>query len=418
MKIEDLHALHMSGMTIIVDVDGTIVPDKAANLPPDTASFLKQLAFRNDVYFASNGSPEHARKFAEEVGANFFECSKPFLSGVPEHVRMSPRKVVIGDKYLTDGLFAAALGAEFVKVDHARAPTDSFLIRASYVLDDFVWRAKAYFFLMRPWQWVKNLLVIAPVFFAGEFFDAGIFGKSIMAAFVFSAFASVTYIFNDVFDIEFDKKHPKKSLRPLAAGRISLAQAGAVAVVLLLLGFAGLVHMPSLAFAVACYVLINISYTLFLKNIPILDVVSVALCYVLRILAGGLAAHVYVSPWIILCVFFGSLFVILGKRLAEFTREHRRPVLEKYSREELSAAFTASGVSAILIYSIWSVLGHPSDYLVYSTFFVVVAILRVIHLIYRNDGRGESPEVLVFKDPVILSSFIAWLLYVAAIFVY
>lgn len=414
-RFTDLPQNFFENSTLIIDVDGTLVADKNTNIEDPVLQKIREFAENNEVFICSNGSPKNAEKFAQLSGTKFFKCLKPFRGNVLTILPKRPT-VVIGDKYLTDGLFALNIGASFVKIGHLKSANDKLFTKATYLLDDTVWKLRNYLMLMRPWQWIKNLLVFAPVFFAGGLQNSNSLVNVFIATIIFSIFSSATYVFNDIFDFENDKKHINKKNRPLASGLISTKEAVILCLVLLCLGAFGLYYLPSIALIMLAYVALNIIYTLLFKNIAVLDAISVASCYVLRILAGGFAASVYISPWIILCVFFGALFVVLGKRKGEFNKEKRRKVLEEYSEKGLDMLFTASGVATLVVYSIWSVLGHSSNYLIFSTVFVAVAIFRLMDVIYKGSELSESPELLVFKDRVVFVSFSVWIVYVSLTF--
>ena len=406
----------ISDSVLIIDVDGTLVPNKNKDLSSYVVDKLKKLSKTNEIWLCSNGSSANAANFAKILSVQSFRCLKPFRGEIENIVPKTLKKIVIGDKYLTDGLFAKCIGANFIKIDHLRGETDSLYIKVTYLLDDVVWSLKNYFVLMRPWQWVKNLLVIAPVFFAGEFVDKSILLNVFWATVIFSVFASAMYVFNDILDTEKDKNHPKKKFRPLASGVVRTKEAWLLFIILVMLGSVGLYFEPAIIFMVLSYVALNIFYSILLKRVPVIDAISVALSYVLRVLVGGVATSTYVSPWIILCVFFGALFVVFGKRLAEFYNNDRRHVLNYYSKKILSFLFLCSVIATVIVYAVWSVFSHHSPYLIYSTVFVAVALFRVYYLIRKGNELGESPEILVFKDRTIFISFVVWLGYVSFVF--
>lgn len=148
----------------------------------------------------------------------------------------------------------------------------------------------------------------------------------------------------------------------------------------------------------------------------VVDIACVSAFYLLRIVAGGVAAAVSLSPWIMLCAMFGALFVIIGKRRAEAHRAQRRAVLEEYSSSALDFMLVASASLAIMAYGIYSVIGHTSPYLVYSTAFVAFALFRMLNRMYTHPEDAESPELLVFQDGWILGAFLAWALCTFLIF--
>ncbi|OHA87579.1 MAG: hypothetical protein A3A96_01090 [Candidatus Zambryskibacteria bacterium RIFCSPLOWO2_01_FULL_39_39] len=284
------------------------------------------------------------------------------------------------------------------------------------MLDDIVWAVLPYIRLVRPWQWIKNLLVFAPVFFAVGVLNSSLFSRTLLVFITFCLASSLVYTFNDILDYKQDSLHPKKKNRPIASAEISKKNA-ILLIFFLAIGIFYLVMLvPSIILPILLYVVINIFYSFKLKHIAVLDIILISLFYILRIIAGGLATEIYVSPWIVVCVFFGSLFVILGKRRAEHTKENRRLVLNDYSSEALNFMLGISASLAIIAYGIWSVTEHNSPYLVYSTIFVVFAIFRILNHIYTNPHEAESPEILVFKDRLILGSFLSWGVYIFWLF--
>lgn len=407
---------NVEGKTFILDVDGTLVEDKNEIISKETIEKIKELSKKNTVYICSNGSPQNAKSFSKITNTNFLSAKKPFVFGIDKDLLNKEYKIVVGDKYLTDGLFALNSGSDFMKVDHLKSGKEPLFIKVTYMVDDIVWFFIPYIKLIRPWHWVKNTLVFAPLFFAGYFLHYSYFKNALIAAAVFSIFASLMYIFNDIVDVDADKLHPIKKSRPIASGQVTRFGLLLLVSLLVILGLIFLYILPSIISIIFIYVVLNFLYTLFLKKIPVVDVILVSVFYVLRILTGGISTGVYISPWIVLCVFFGSLFVVFGKRLAEFHRVERRAVLNHYSESSLTQLFSGSAVVAIVVYSIWSVLGHHSQYLVYSTVFVSIAIFELVNRIHTGDYHFESPEILVFKDKVVLASFICWVLYVSFVF--
>lgn len=399
---------------IIVDIDGTLVPDKSNHIPKTARDLISTLKKIHCVWVCSNGDPVRTQFLAEELDVPVLPVHKPHgvLPAIP---KLDKGVVVVGDKYLTDGLFAQRIRARFVKVDHVTSFTDSLSIKLSYVIDDVVWFVICAAQLMRPFQWVKNMLIYAPLFFAHEAFSSKLVEVSV-GVFVFSLSASVVYIFNDIHDRAVDALHPTKKHRPLASGQVSEKQAYMLIAMLLSIVCIGIFFVPTIILPVVFYMGVNIAYSLWFKHVAIIDILLVASFYVLRVVVGGVVAHVPLSPWILLCVFFGALFVVIGKRRSEYAREDRRGVLEEYSEKTLDYMVAVSAAVAIISYGIYTVIGYDSPYLVYSTFFVVLALFRVLNHIYMHPEQGESPERLVFKDPVVLGAFIGWVVYVFIVF--
>jgi decaprenyl-phosphate phosphoribosyltransferase len=273
-----------------------------------------------------------------------------------------------------------------------------------------------YLRLMRPWQWVKNLLVFAPLFFVGKIGLGGKFFPILLTFAIFSIAASGVYVLNDIFDRVPDSLHPKKKNRPLASGAISPRKAYYFLVTLFIIEVVLLTIQPVIAPVIIFYITLNGAYTAWFKHIAVVDILCVAMFYVIRIIVGGIAVGVPLSSWIIFCTFFGALFVIVGKRRSEYKNDVRRRVLEQYSKTALDFMLGTSAGLAVIAYGIWSILAHPSPYLVYSTVFVVLALFRMLNRIYTHEIDGESPEFLVFKDRWIFTSFVLWLLYIFLIF--
>lgn len=267
-----------------------------------------------------------------------------------------------------------------------------------------------YLTLIRPKQWVKNVLVFMPAFFAGTLFMPSVFSQVVLAAVAFSLLASAMYICNDVRDRKADARHPRKRFRPVSSGKIPVPHALAFAGCLVVLAFGIASLVAGLWLILIAYLCINVAYTLFLKHVPILDVAVVASMYVLRIIVGSVAAAAAFSPWITLATFFLALFLIAGKRRSEYGREatERRGMLDGYSRETLDGLVLGAGVLAICAYGLWSVLVHPSPYAVYTVLPVTVVIFRALNHFYQHPEEGESPELMVFSDPWTYALTLLW----------
>lgn len=421
----DLDERTLSGALIIIDVDGTLTSDKNRTIDPPVREKLRALGGLGEVYLFSHGLPERTRMLADENGVHFLESThrKPSRRVIEKLESQGKRLVVVGDKSLTDGLFAANIGARFVPVRRIRHEHDDLYVRITYALDDAasyairaVFPVLPYLLLMRPAQWVKNALVFAPLFFASEAFDLAALGRTALAALIFCGVASAMYVFNDIRDAEADRKHPSKKSRPVASGVVTVSHAWALFLFLVALSFGGVLLLPAIAPAIALYIAGNIAYSLILKRVAVVDIALVALFYVIRIIAGGAAAAVYVSPWIVLCVLFGALFIVVGKRRAESSHTAKRAVFQSYSERSLDLLLAASATLAVASYGLYSILGAHSAYAVYSTIFVFVAIARLVNQMYAPDGDAEYPESLIFKDPWVLAMGILWIFYMAALF--
>ncbi|MBM3204958.1 hypothetical protein FJZ48_03200 [Candidatus Uhrbacteria bacterium] len=413
----DLPVDRIRGLKVILDVDGTITPDRQGSITPEAVAKIEEIKKAGHrVFISSNGSPKHAEAFAQRAGVETIIGKKPFSAAFNKYLSTGELVTVIGDKGITDGLLARRLGADFIHVRRLTSAQDSVMAQISYGIDFFVSQSLPFVLLARPWQWIKNLLIFAPIFFAGNILSTPALGRTALAFCIFSFAASAVYIINDLFDRETDMLHPKKSRRPLAAKDLSPRAALLFASLIIGLDLYLVTWIPWLGVPIFLYIIFNLIYSRWLKHVAIIDVTMIAAFYILRIIAGGIAAGVPLSPWITLCTFFGALFIVIGKRRAEMDQKSRRAVLEKYSCQALDFMLAISASIAIISYGIWSSVGHASIYLVYSTIFVVIALLRLLNRIYISPQSAESPDMLVFKDYWILGSFISWALFVFFIF--
>lgn len=269
--------------------------------------------------------------------------------------------------------------------------------------------------LLRPKQWIKNAFVLAPLLFSHQFTYVESWKLSLWAVLCFFCVACVVYIANDIKDIEEDRLHPVKRLRPLAAGEITQLSA-----VLLACAFAAssLFFMTLLPYGCALiaivYVLLNVFYTYHLKRFAIVDIFFIASCYVLRVLMGCYALDVTVSPWIILTTFLLALFLGFGKRyheigLSEYAQSKSN--LQHYNRALLDRLITISGGGALITYAIYTAeistrLGAVN--MVYTVAFVAFGLFRYLQSIYVY-GQGGEPETIILRDRWQLVNLVLWL---------
>ncbi|NGU67654.1 decaprenyl-phosphate phosphoribosyltransferase, partial [Clostridium perfringens] len=191
--------------------------------------------------------------------------------------------------------------------------------------------------LMRPKQWIKNFFVFGALIFSYSFLNLNKTIAALIAFILFCLISSTVYIMNDILDVEKDRIHPKKRFRPIASGAISIKQATIALVVLLAISMiSSFMINKGLFFILVLYFINNIFYSFKIKNIVILDVISIAVGFILRVIAGGVAIDVSLSGWILLCTFFISLFLGFEKRRNEIIKlegkanEHRK-ILDDYS---------------------------------------------------------------------------------------
>ncbi|MBP6942653.1 MAG: UbiA family prenyltransferase [Candidatus Buchananbacteria bacterium] len=420
MYFHDLDVTKFQGATVILDVDGTIVIDGESSVSAVVQAKLTALTAQAKVFLCSNGHRDRIASVATTLGLPLIPnvVLKPSPRVLAETtIARTDKLVVIGDKFLTDGLLAANLKAQFIKVDHVRGANEKPAVRLAYMIDRIVTVfAKPLTFLapiwilMRPWQWVKNLLVFAPLFFAAEVLDAHKLGSTMLAGVAFCALASLIYVINDLHDVEADRAHPLKQFRPLAWESISRLQLVVLVVALIAVVILILTAVPVLLLVLLAYVFLNLVYSRYLKHWAVFDIVTIAFLYVLRIEAGGVAAAVYVSPWIILCVFFGALFLAAGKRLAESRYPNRRSVLDQYTPEIIKSIVVAAAILVVSTYSLYSVLGSKSAFQVFTVPLVAIIIFRLLLKIIRQPEAGEFPESLVVKDWKVVAMLAIWLL--------
>jgi 4-hydroxybenzoate polyprenyltransferase len=277
-----------------------------------------------------------------------------------------------------------------------------------------------YIRLLRPHQWIKNLLILAPPFFGGAFFsDPTLLFAMIQAFFAFSFASSTGYIINDLSDLITDKLHPIKKFRPLASGRVSTQSA----VILVLLTFAIAIGL-SLSFGkgfiliIILYLILNLLYSFLLQHIVIVDAITIALGFVFRIGAGGEASGIEVSSWLFLTTFLLSLLLAFGKRrfeLVSFSNSTSfRRVLAKYKMNFLDTAISIFATTAIVTYSLYAVERGPRLFII-TVPFVCYGVLRYMYLV-QTDKNGDPTEALL-KDRWLFTSVFLWII-ITAIIIY
>jgi decaprenyl-phosphate phosphoribosyltransferase len=268
---------------------------------------------------------------------------------------------------------------------------------------------------IRPRQWVKNSLVIAAPAAAGALAHDDVPGRVALAFVAFSLLASGIYAFNDVRDAEEDRRHPRKRYRPVAAGELQPRTALAVGATLMILGLVGCFLVgPTLALVGAGYLALTLSYTTIWRRVVIADVLAIAGGFVLRAIAGGVAAPVELSRWFVLVVVFSAVFIAAGKRHAELRRTRfgqgaGRPVLHLYTESQLTLIVTASMALAIVAYLMWAVSGPLVEGVPWRMITVApfaACLMRYAILLRRGDG--EAPEDLVFGDRWLRLFALAW----------
>jgi 4-hydroxybenzoate polyprenyltransferase len=284
--------------------------------------------------------------------------------------------------------------------------------------------------LMRPSQWIKNVVVLAGVVFAGRLEQPDFALRALLAFAIFCVLSSGVYVFNDLLDVENDRRHPEKKSRPIASGEVGKSSAVGLAIMLELLGLAAAFALgPHLGRVAAAFLTVNVLYTVWLKRHVIIDVMAISISFMIRAIAGvevlrDLDPTVDLSAWLLLCTFFLALVMSFGKRrsellLLEHSAKQHREALGEYSVELLDtiiAMMTSAAILAYAIYTIWpetaSKLG--TDKLVYTVPFVVYGFLRYQFLV-RERGLGGNPSEILFRDGALFASVVAWMVAIVGI---
>ena len=277
-------------------------------------------------------------------------------------------------------------------------------------------RAGAVIATMRPKQWIKNALVIAAAGAAGALGHDDTPGRVTVACVAFCLLASGVYALNDVSDAEEDRRHPRKRFRPVAAGEIDPRFATGLGLSLLLAGLLlSAAVAPLLALVGVGYAALTLSYTLVWRHLIVFDIFAVAGGFVLRAVAGGVAAPVTLSRWFLLVVTSSAVLVAAAKRYAELLRtdgerDRRRRVLDSYSPRALELIIAGATAVALLAYCMWAfslpaVRGIPWRPLTIVPF--AACLLRYSELVHR--GAGEAPEDVLLSDRPLQLAGLAWL---------
>lgn len=278
--------------------------------------------------------------------------------------------------------------------------------------------------LIRVKQWVKNAFVLAPLLFSLKFTQADVLLKSALAFGAFCFIASVIYVLNDIVDRRKDAMHPKKKNRPIASGKISVHQGIWIALICFVAGSLCLWELHNLKtfYTLALYVIINILYSYKLKHVVLLDVLIIAIGFILRVYAGAYAIGVPVSSFIFMATLFLSLFLAFTKRKAELlsSGDRARAVLKMYSLEIINQYIVIAAALTILCYALYTL--EPStlarfdtNRLIYSVILVIYGMFRYIYVLDRPES-SEDPTENLFKDKGLIGVCVLYVAYVLAIF--
>ncbi len=275
---------------------------------------------------------------------------------------------------------------------------------------------------MRPRQWLKNVLVFAAPLAAGALLEPDVLRPSLVAFVAFCLMSSATYLINDIRDVEADRAHPTKRNRPIAAGQLSPAVAVVAAVVLAVaaLGLALWVGI-GLFGVVLAYAVFTLSYSMFLKHEPVVELALLSMGFLLRAIAGGVAAQLPISPWFLIVAGFGSLFMAAGKRFSELDRalkddgEERAPrrrSLDGYTLPYLRFVWGTAAAIAITAYCLWAFeVGLQESTFPWAQWSVLPFVLAILRYAVDVDkGQAEAPEDVVLHDRALLSMGAVWLI--------
>ena len=270
-----------------------------------------------------------------------------------------------------------------------------------------------YITVLRPWQWLKNMMIFFPPFLGGLLLQPGIVMKGALPFFTFCLASSATYIFNDFRDIDNDRKHPDKKNRPLPSGSVSVTGASLLAIILASVAAACAWSISgTFLLCIVAYLGISAAYSVLLKEYPLIDIFCISAGFLLRLEAGGAAFDIRISEWLFLCVFLLSIFLSAGKRLNEKNRlgceaSRHRKALAVYPDGFLDGVMYVTGSSVLVAYSMYLINRH-SSLLMYTVPLCCFGLLRFMLRVQL--GRGGDPTEALLKDiPLFIVGF-AWIL--------
>lgn len=277
--------------------------------------------------------------------------------------------------------------------------------------------------LTRPYQWVKNVFIFMPFIFGGAMLDAFIAYQAVVAFFAFSFIASSIYCFNDIIDVEADRRHTEKCNRPIASGKLSVLQGYIIMTACLLLSFGTclLLHdnMIETMATIAAYFIMEIFYCVILKRYAVVDVCILAMGFVLRIITGGFATNVTPSHWLVLMTFLLALLMAFGKRRDDVLKYNRTGIAprhntKRYNLEFINQAITVNAAVTLVCYIMYTV--SPAvlenlhcEYAYLTTILVVLGLYRYMQLASVDEKSGD-PTKLVLRDRFLQTVVLLWLL--------
>jgi len=258
---------------------------------------------------------------------------------------------------------------------------------------------------LRPKQWIKNLLVLAAPAAAGVLTQN--MPHLVLGVIGFVCASSFGYLINDWVDRQYDAKHPKKKTRPFASKKLGVPHLiSLLAVLTALIVYVCWLLPIHFTYVVCVYLAVTLSYSLYLKSLPVTEMVWLALGFLLRAIAGSAIIQKSPTGWFLVAVFFGAIYVVTAKRIAEIRSEHEgstRSVLRNYSLPFLNVVFTVSIAVTLLTYALWVFAVHANSAIAQLTI-VPFSLSVLLYAYHAETDDAEAPEDLLFKDPVLLLS--------------
>ena len=287
-------------------------------------------------------------------------------------------------------------------------------------------KLRAVFSAMRPWQWVKNGLIIVAPAAAGTLLHANVARHTVIAFFAFCFVASGLFLLNDLRDVAADREHPTKRFRAIASGQLGARSARTAAVVLVVAGFLLPLAIPrpqNFYVVLGLYVVISLVYIFWLKNVAVIELGAVASGYFLRAIAGAAASHIAVSSWFLVVVSFGALFLVVGKRdgeLKQIGAGTTRKVLAEYSSNFLDSALTMCASVVVTGYCLWAFdasstgLSKNHDGVMAGRLSVIPVVFAMLFILRSVEaGNGAAPEDLVLHDRTVQLLILVWAILMA-----
>ena len=267
--------------------------------------------------------------------------------------------------------------------------------------------------LLRPKQWTKNVFVFSGLIFSQNILNPPLFAKTFQAFILFCMISSCVYIINDLVDIEKDKLHPTKKYRPLVSGDVNKRVAIIILSCLMLLSISGSFALDfKFGLIILSYFIINTLYSIKLKHIVIIDIMIISVGFVLRAISGAVVINVEISPWLLICTVFLSLFLALSKRkneliVLEDNAKNHRKILGDYSIDLIEQMLPVVTSCAIISYALYTFTGARTNIMMITIPFVIYGIFRYQYLTYKK-GFGGRPESAFFCDKPFIINVLSW----------